>query len=275
MYVEDLGSSLVSEKKVLGRPSNLNRGAKRKVLNHKLLRTRIPSERIDIGFPFKEPKLFADVTDQVNRIKYVITEIDYSDVGYSFYKRFFDLSLSLAMLIILAPVLLVVALLVKLTSKGSVIYSQLRLTEGGRPFYLFKFRTMRQDAERSTGPVWASTDDPRITKIGKFLRRTRLDELPQLINVIQGDMSLIGPRPERPEISFELSKKFHRFNDRLKVKAGLTGLAQIGSGYAACIKSYRRKLAHDIVYVRRKSVLLDLKIAFRTISVILSGDGAR
>jgi lipopolysaccharide/colanic/teichoic acid biosynthesis glycosyltransferase len=140
---------------------------------------------------------------------------------------------------------------------------------------MFKFRTMRTNAERDGKAVWATASDPRVTKIGKLLRRTRLDELPQLINVLTGDMSLIGPRPERPEIARELSERFPSFNKRLKVKAGLTGLAQVQHGYAASSEAYRKKLAWDLVYIRKQSIALELEIAARTCVVVLTGDGAR
>jgi lipopolysaccharide/colanic/teichoic acid biosynthesis glycosyltransferase len=195
--------------------------------------------------------------------------------SYLVSKRVFDLFIAFSLLVLLAPVMVLVGALVKFTSPGGMIYRQRRLTAGGKRFWLYKFRTMRRDAEAKTGPVWAQQDDPRVTTLGRFLRKTRLDELPQLFNVLRGDMSLIGPRPERPELAVELEKKLRRFHERLHVKAGITGLAQVEADYAANIESYRRKLALDIVYVRNCSLRLDFLIAVRTLFVVLTGKGAR
>lgn len=190
-------------------------------------------------------------------------------------KRAMDVFGSLFLLITLSPVMLVVALLVKLTSPGPVIYRQRRLTQGGRVFELLKFRSMRQDAEAGTGAVWAAKNDPRVTPIGHVLRKYRLDELPQLWNVLRGDMSLIGPRPERPEIAAELERTFPSFRRRLEVPAGLSGLAQVGWEYCSSVESYRRKFALDLVYIKNQCLLLDLRIALRTVVVLLSGHGSR
>jgi lipopolysaccharide/colanic/teichoic acid biosynthesis glycosyltransferase len=140
---------------------------------------------------------------------------------------------------------------------------------------MYKFRTMVENAEQGRGAVMAEDGDARVTAIGLFLRKTRLDELPQLMNVFFGDMSLVGPRPERPEIAIALSKDFPHFWRRLETKAGLTGLAQVKAGYAADSESYQQKLAWDLKYLEQQSLFLDLKIAFQTISVVLTGRGAR
>jgi lipopolysaccharide/colanic/teichoic acid biosynthesis glycosyltransferase len=134
---------------------------------------------------------------------------------------------------------------------------------------------MRCDAEASTGAVWATKNDSRITAVGSFLRKTRLGELPQLINVLKGEMSLIGPRPERPEMVGVLEQELPSFHKRHQVRAGITGLAQVEHGYAGCTESYRRKLALDLLYVKRRCLLLDLRIAIRTIFVVITGNGAR
>lgn len=196
-------------------------------------------------------------------------------MSYQRLKRIFDVIGSLALLVILSPVMMLTALLVRISSPGPVIFRQRRLTAGGREFVILKFRTMRQDAESKTGAVWATSGDPRVTSIGSFLRKTRLDELPQLFNVLAGEMSLIGPRPERPEFAKQLEAELPSFNRRLEVKAGITGLAQIGNGYASCLESYRRKLALDRLYVKEQSLMLDLRIALRTIVVVITGDGAK
>jgi lipopolysaccharide/colanic/teichoic acid biosynthesis glycosyltransferase len=168
-----------------------------------------------------------------------------------------------------------VAVVIRGTSAGPVMYKQKRLTVGGREFMLCKFRTMRQDAERETGAVVAQLHDARVTGVGKFLRKTRLDELPQLWNVLRGDMSLIGPRPERPELARNFEKKIKGFRRRLGVKAGLTGLAQVIQGYPEYTDGYRQKLALDVLYIKKKSMALDMWIALKTIGVVMSGSGAR
>ncbi len=194
---------------------------------------------------------------------------------YDAIKRALDVIGASALLIVLSPLMALIAFAVRFDSKGPVIFSQRRLTVGGKVFTMLKFRTMKTDAESTTGAVWASKRDPRVTRVGKYLRLCRLDELPQLINVIRGEMSLIGPRPERPEIATDLSKDLPSFNHRLAVKAGITGLAQTTTGYASSVDSYRKKLAWDILYVRNRCLLLDLRIALKTIVVVLTGSGAR
>lgn len=190
-------------------------------------------------------------------------------------KRAMDIAAAAALTAVLSPVMASVAIAVKLTSPGPILYSQTRLTQGGKEFTLWKFRSMRTDAEASNGATLASRSDNRVTPIGRFIRRTRLDELPQLFNVLLGDMSLIGPRPERPEIASELSASIPRFHQRLRAKAGLTGLAQVIQGYPDGVLGYRRKLGLDIIYIRNWSLLLDLWIALKTVGVVLSGSGAR
>lgn len=190
-------------------------------------------------------------------------------------KRFVDVFGSGVLLAFFFPLMLVTAMLIKFSSPGPVFYCQERLTKNRRVFTIYKFRTMRIDAEAKSGAVLASDNDPRITPLGRFLRLTRIDELPQLINVLIGDMSLIGPRPERPEIAVQLARQLPDFYKRLDVYAGLTGLAQVSSGYASDIESYQTKLALDLDYVRRRSVLLDLKICFWTVKVMITGRGAK
>lgn len=194
---------------------------------------------------------------------------------YDHLKRILDFAGAAILIVFLLPVMGFVALLVYVFMGPPIIFRQDRLTLGGKVFTIYKFRTMTHDAEAKTGAVWASANDPRVTKLGRLMRFTRLDELPQLLNVIEGDMSLIGPRPERPEIAIELVKRMPSFNKRLEVKAGLTGLAQIEAGYSSSIESYRRKLALDIIYIRKRSLFLDLAIAVRTIVVVITGRGAR
>ena len=195
--------------------------------------------------------------------------------GYRKFKRIIDIFGATSLLIGFSPLIILTAILVKLTSRGAVIFKQERLTLGNKTFTMYKFRSMQVNAEANSGATWASVKDVRTTPIGRFIRLTRLDELPQLINVLDGSMSLIGPRPERPEIAEELKKELPGFERRLEVKAGLSGLAQVSSGYASCIESYRKKLAYDIFYVDNLSFGLDLRIALRTVIVMLTGSGAR
>ncbi|MDD2943333.1 MAG: sugar transferase [bacterium] len=190
-------------------------------------------------------------------------------------RRIFDISVALVLLIVTMPLMLVAALVVRLTSPGSVIFSQNRLTKGGQVFRMYKIRTMRADAEAGSGAVLAQKADSRVTPVGRFLRSTRIDELPQLFNILRGEMSLIGPRPERPEIAEKLSRQFANFDRRLEVKAGLTGFAQVQSGYASSVEEYDKKLKLDIYYVDNRSLKLDLLIAMKTCSVVVSGAGAR
>ncbi len=194
---------------------------------------------------------------------------------YDIIKRGIDVVGASSMLLVLSPVMASVAFAVKVTSKGPIFYRQTRLTEGGRMFRLIKFRSMRADAEQVSGVTFAARRDPRVTAIGSFIRKTRLDELPQLVNVLKGEMSLIGPRPERPEIASALSTSIPKFRKRLQTRAGLTGLAQVVQGYPDGHRGYRRKVGLDVIYIRRKSLLLDAWIAVRTISVVITGSGAR
>lgn len=184
-------------------------------------------------------------------------------------KRSLDILLSLIGILIFLPIMAAVAVFIKVTSPGTVIFSQARLTEGNRKFNLYKFRTMIPDAEKHTGPVLAEEDDPRITKIGKILRASRLDELPQLFNVLKGDMSIVGPRPERPFFVEQFKKEIPDYQYRNVVKAGITGLAQILGKYST---SPRDKLRFDLLYIRNYSILLDIKIIFQTVKVLFMKD---
>lgn len=212
-----------------------------------------------------------------DRVGIVSNVVDTTRVAclHSFVKRLVDIVVAMTCLAFLGPVFLGVAIAVKTTSKGSIFFTQTRLTRFGVPFKLYKFRSMCSGAEGDTGAVFADRSDTRITRIGGFLRKTRLDELPQLWNVLKGDMSLIGPRPERPEMAGDLGKEIKGFEHRLKVKAGLTGLAQVIQGYPDGIPGYRRKLGLDRLYIRRQSLLFDLWILYRTVGIVLTGSGAR
>ena len=198
----------------------------------------------------------------------------HSKPAYDPFKRAFDVLTAVVLLTFLSPLLLLIIVLVRLSSPGCAVFRQQRLTKGGKVFTMYKFRTMCIDAESKSGAVFASANDPRITAIGKFLRRTRLDELPQLANVLLGDMSLVGPRPERPELLPALVNDHPLFEDRLRVVAGLTGLAQVCVGYSASPRQYRHKLACDRLYVQHRSAGLDMWILFKTVAVVWTGKGA-
>jgi len=191
------------------------------------------------------------------------------------YKRFLDILFSLAGLLLALPLFPLVALLVRIDSPGPVLFRQVRVGEKGREFDILKFRTMRQDAESLTGAVWAQRNDPRITRIGGMLRKTRLDELPQLFNVLKAEMSFIGPRPERPEFVERLTERIPYYNKRHFVKPGLTGWAQICYPYGASEEDALEKLRYDLFYIKNYSFLLDLFIVLETVKVVLYGRGGR
>lgn len=187
---------------------------------------------------------------------------------HAFLKRIFDIVISGFLLVILAPFMAIVALLIKLNDGGSVLYSQKRTGYNGKVFEILKFRSMKENAEKN-GIQWASANDSRVTRIGHFLRQTRIDELPQLINILKNDMSIVGPRPERPEFVAELGKTILYYNERHRIKPGLTGWAQINSGYAASINDTKEKLEYDLYYLKYYNLSLDLLIVLKTISVVL------
>jgi sugar transferase (PEP-CTERM system associated) len=189
-------------------------------------------------------------------------------------KRMLDIAVSLVLLVVFSPFLIGAAIAIKLDDRGPVLYSQERVTRGEHKFRIYKMRTMRTDAEKF-GAVWAEARDPRITKVGNFLRQTRIDEMPQLINVLRGDMSLVGPRPERPNFIEQLATQLPLYNERHLVKAGLTGWAQINYPYGASLDDARSKLSYDLYYVKNFSILFDLLILLQTLRVVLWPSGAR
>ncbi|EKN66457.1 undecaprenyl-phosphate galactose phosphotransferase [Neobacillus bataviensis LMG 21833] len=190
---------------------------------------------------------------------------------YLYFKRFIDIILSLLGLIVSLPVITLFAIFIRLESPGSSFFLQERVGLNGKYFKIIKLRSMGIDAEKN-GAQWAQKQDPRVTKIGAFIRITRIDELPQLWNVLIGDMTLIGPRPERPIFTAQFNKEIPNFIDRLKVKPGVTGWAQVNGGYDI---SPKEKLELDRYYIKNVNLILDLKILFKTIKVCLTGNGAR
>jgi sugar transferase (PEP-CTERM system associated) len=234
------------------------------------------------GFPVNEYARF--VEREIGRIdlkRLDLASLLYTD-GFTLglldraLKRGLDVAASLAVLTLTLPFLLAAMLAVRLEDGGPALYRQARVTQGGRVFHILKLRTMRVDAERA-GAQWAAERDPRITRIGLFLRRTRLDELPQLFNILRGDMSFVGPRPERPEFTADLSAKLPLYDERHLVKAGLTGWAQINYPYGASLDDARSKLSYDLYYVKNFSLFFDVVIILQTLRAVLfpASAGAR
>ncbi|MDC7236608.1 MAG: sugar transferase [Sphaerochaetaceae bacterium] len=190
---------------------------------------------------------------------------------YRFTKRLFDLVFSLVGLVFLIIPMIIISILIKVDSKGPIFYRQERLGKNFKKFYIIKFRSMRTDAEKK-GPQWADKNDNRVTKFGNFLRKSRLDELPQLINILLGQMSFVGPRPEREVFYDEFRTYIEGFDQRLLIIQGLTGLAQINGGYDLLPEE---KIIYDIEYIKRRSLWLDIKLIIKTVLVVFSHNGAR
>jgi len=232
------------------------------------------------GFPVLQYLTF--VEREIRRVDLKRMELSwllYSD-GFQFsaldrfLKRGFDLVVSLLVLFLTAPCLLAAMVAVRWDSPGPIFYRQERVTKNGRVFWITKLRTMRVDAE-AQGAVWAAAKDNRITRVGMFLRRSRIDELPQLLNILRGEMSFVGPRPERPVFVTELASQIPLYHDRHLVKAGLTGWAQINYPYGASIDDARSKLSYDLYYVKNFSILFDFVILLQTVRVVLWPSGVR
>jgi lipopolysaccharide/colanic/teichoic acid biosynthesis glycosyltransferase len=226
------------------------------------------------------------------------------ELSYRFIKRTFDLVCAIIGLIFSAIFFWWVPIIIKLDSKGPIIYKQIRIginrrdytkfsgwalgskkrrngdrrriNVHGKPFTLYKFRTMNVNAESDTGPIWATLDDPRVTRVGKWLRNTHLDEIPQFINILKGDMSLVGPRPERPFIVYQLSKKIMEYPKRFAIKPGIAGLAQLKNGYDFSESDVRLKIKYDLKYINNNSIFMDLKILLLTFKeLIFSRNGGK
>jgi sugar transferase (PEP-CTERM system associated) len=190
-------------------------------------------------------------------------------------KRVLDIVVSAAFLVISVPLMLIVAALIKLDSRGPVFFTQDRVGRDGKIFKIFKLRSMRVDAEIDGVPRWATQDDDRTTRVGRFIRKTRIDEFPQVVNVLMGDMSFIGPRPERPFFVDQIRKEIPFYDLRHRVRPGITGWAQVSYRYGASVEDAKKKLAYDLYYVKNNDLLLDLGILLQTSRVVVSGNGGR
>ena len=237
-----------------------------------------PSGRVGTR-PAREPAATPQAVRRAPRLDVDVEEYDEGVVlplrtWYVPVKRCADCVLASALLVLALPVVLVAGLLIKLTSHGPVFYRQIRLGINGRPFKMVKLRTMRNNAESTTGPVWSTANDSRVTAVGLLLRQTHVDEFAQLWNVLRGEMSLIGPRPERPEFVAQLAGEIPFYCERMRVRPGITGLAQLRLPPDSDLDSVRDKLVHDVYYVRHLSPFLDLKLLFLT-GARLTGDICR
>jgi exopolysaccharide biosynthesis polyprenyl glycosylphosphotransferase len=190
-------------------------------------------------------------------------------------RRVVSIAISLVALLCCLPLIPFIALAIKVSSPGPVLFRQQRVGRGGSLFTVYKFRTMRQDAEAGTGAVWATKGDPRITRIGSFLRKSRLDEIPQLWNVLKGDMGFVGPRPERQEFVMWLEQKIPYYELRHIIRPGVTGWAQVRYQYGASLEESKQKLQYDLYYIKHMSLALDLFILFETVKTILLRRGAQ
>jgi exopolysaccharide biosynthesis polyprenyl glycosylphosphotransferase len=233
----------------------------------------------------ESPLLFSEVEFRESRLRRL--DIDNLDPDWLLYAdrvgrsragqllhRALDLAGAIALLLVSLPVMLATAIAIRIEDGKPILYRQTRVGRDGRPFTVYKFRSMRVDAE-TRGAVWATERDPRVTRVGAIIRRLRIDELPQLLNVIAGDMALVGPRPERPEFTSELADRIPGYADRLSVKPGITGWAQVSAPYAASIEDARVKLSYDLYYIKNRSLLLDLLILASTVRVVLFREGSR
>ena len=213
-------------------------------------------------------------THQVFGVPLMILLQDHMPAWEAQIKRIMDITVSLIVLLLGAPVWLAIAAIIRITSPGKAIYDQERVGKNGIPFIMHKFRSMYRDAEKRTGPMWASEKDPRITPVGRFLRKTRLDEIPQFVNVLAGEMSLVGPRPERAFFIEQIKQEIPWYVRRIKMKPGITGWAQVKHKYDASIEDVKQKVMYDLYYFENMSLLLDLKIMLHTILVVFTGKGA-
>lgn len=240
-----------------------------------LLDCKLRGMRVLSSAQFREKYFGRIEPDSLSQVDLLTTSGFISGRLQNLVKRVFDLLLGSLMLVATLPLMAVISVAIKLDSPGPVLYTQQRVGRFGIPFTLLKFRSMATNAETGGQPRWAQKCDPRVTRVGRFIRTTRIDELPQLINVLRGEMSLVGPRPERPHFVEQLARAIPFYDQRSYVKPGLTGWAQVSFPYGASVEDAREKLSYDLYYVKNKTLILDLVILFATIRVVLRGEGAR
>jgi len=240
-----------------------------------LVKCRIKGIDVIEGTSFYEMLAGKLIVDQINPAWIIFSKGFYKSRTRRFFKRSTDLIISLAMLILFSPLIIVTAIIIKIDSTGPVLFSQERIGKNKKPYMLYKFRSMVQDAEKQSGPVWASDNDKRITRVGNVLRKWRIDEIPQLWNVLKGDMSFVGPRPEREYFVNKLEEIIPYYGERFSVKPGITGWAQVCYRYGASVDDAFEKVNYDLFYIKNMSVFMDVMIILRTIKIVLFGKGAR
>jgi len=241
---------------------------------NELLQCRLKGIHVDDGISFRESLLGKLSVEHLPPSAIIFSNGFRGVMVYRGIKRILDLVVSLSALVLFLPLSLLIALAIKLDSRGPVFYTQERVGKDGRLFSLIKFRSMAVDAEKG-GPVWAVVNDPRVTRVGRWIRKLRLDEITQLINVIRGEMSLVGPRPERPYFVRKLEKEIPFYCHRHAVKPGITGWAQILYPYGATREDAQEKLKYDLYYIKHLSPIMDLRIIVETARIVLFGRGAR
>ena len=240
-----------------------------------LLNCRLQGVKVDEG-----ELLYERITGKIAigklRPSYLIFSEGFNRSKFNYiFKRAFDVGIAMLGLVLALPICLITALAIKFSSKGPLLFKQTRVGREGRIFTLYKFRSMRSDAEKDSGPVWATTDDERITTVGRIIRKLRIDEIPQFINVLRSEMSFVGPRPERPFFVEELKREIPFYTERLVVKPGITGWAQINYRYGASMDDAIEKLQYDLYYIKNMSIFLDVLVLIRTVKVVVLGFGAR
>ncbi len=266
----DIGKSLEIDKIIIAIEEKRNNFPM-----EELLQCRVCGIEVLEGVAFYEMLTGKLIVEQINPAWLIFSEGFQKSWVRRFLKRIVDIVLSLIMLVLLMPLFLLIALMIKLESKGPFIFSQERIGQNRKPYQVHKFRSMIHDAEADTGPVWAEDDDPRNTRVGKIIRKLRLDELPQLWNVLKGDMSFVGPRPEREYFVEQLEKAIPYFRERFTVKPGISGWAQVSYGYGDSVEDAIEKLNYDLFYIKNMSIFMDIMIILRTVKIVLFGKGAR
>jgi len=240
-----------------------------------LLRLRLQGVRVEHANALYEKLTGRIPIDSIQPSGLVFSDVLHKSARSFFYRRVVGVTFALLGLALLSPLLVLIAIAIKLDSPGPVLYRQARVGLDGHGFEILKFRSMRTNAESATGPVWARKDDPRVTRVGRVLRNLRLDEVPQLINIVRGDMNFVGPRPERPYFVEKLSPLIPYYDIRHVIRPGVTGWAQISCSYGSTMEEAKDKLEYDVFYIKNQSISLDLVILFQTLKIALFGRGAR